>query len=752
MQTLPRFDVPSRTSTRLTLMKLFVCALSIPLLALVASACRAWTSDSAEWKKRLKIALVLFGLGAYAAGPFLNGSWVGTGEAYNYDLSIADGVTQYRAGVFPIFVGQTQYAFNGRIHPLRTAPYYVYAACAIDALTFCRLDFWELQDLLLVLSIIGGTFSCYASLRYLIGASRKVSMAASALYIFSPGVLSAVYSMDLFMTVTTLPFLPLAVGAVLRSATDRDYKITLILGVSVGMTWLAHPPVALWLSTFTVITEVVFILRRFPSGREWLSLIFGAVSGLLMAIYSFASTFSFRSGGGFMEAQDYSPLHEALQRAFPGALLPPSANAELLSDFQLGYVFWLLILAATIGAAVRRRIDILAICLISSLFLILVLPVPHVSWWLWRHLPPVFPNLTNIWPMQRLYLVVTALVLCAAVSLFGDSVDASLSKSKLSKWALGCTYLIALGWTVFQAQPYIHRGSASVRSKTSASEKLRSENIDLTVISYALLGTPSYYNYGTVDPERWFRLLNDDDLSQLATNWDPSNPGPLKAEGEFKIAGTNAVGMQLEPDLRIGPHRKYLLVFHFRSPPIHALLVISGEHFYREYTLPSSDQSHGFGMRPSDQHALVLWTSNPGVTTLHFQIVGVDPATGLLGQPPAFTLYQIDPEHFPVRVDGWVPLMGTIDSPKSGWVETPRRFIPGYTASVDGKPTEVKKSPEDAVMFRIPSGKHEFTLSYPGTPFLRIGFWISFWSFVGLVLYILFAAIRALRAGLRGSS
>ncbi len=108
--------------------------------------------------------LVLFSVGIYAAEPFLRGTFVGTGEAYNYGLSVADAVTQARSGVFPVLVGQTEFAFNGRIHPLRTAPWYCCAACILDFATFHSLNFWQLQDAILTLSIVATAFTAYGRL------------------------------------------------------------------------------------------------------------------------------------------------------------------------------------------------------------------------------------------------------------------------------------------------------------------------------------------------------------------------------------------------------------------------------------------------------------------------------------------------------------------------------------------------------------------------------------------------------------
>ena len=52
------------------------------------------------------------------AFPFVTCRTVGTADAYWYGLMVGDYVTQLRAGIFPVFVGQSDFAFNGAVSPL----------------------------------------------------------------------------------------------------------------------------------------------------------------------------------------------------------------------------------------------------------------------------------------------------------------------------------------------------------------------------------------------------------------------------------------------------------------------------------------------------------------------------------------------------------------------------------------------------------------------------------------------------------
>ncbi len=95
-----------------------------PLLTLVAQG-RAGLKP----QEALRV-ILLFALSLGAASPFLTERGLGTGDAFNYAHAVADGVTQLRAGVLPVYVGQSEYAFKaGCIPCARPAITSMRAAC-----------------------------------------------------------------------------------------------------------------------------------------------------------------------------------------------------------------------------------------------------------------------------------------------------------------------------------------------------------------------------------------------------------------------------------------------------------------------------------------------------------------------------------------------------------------------------------------------------------------------------------------------
>ncbi len=712
---------------------LFLLTLALPAFAAGWIAWREFPRRWDAWKPHVVTIALVAAAGFYTARPFLKGTWVGTGESYNYSLSLADAVTQFRAGHFPVFVGETEFAFNGRIHPLRTAPYYCYAAGWLDLVTFRQLDFWQLQDLLILLSIVGGGFSAYVSLRYLAGHSRFTARAGAVIFVLSPAVFSVTYSMDLYMTVTTLPFLPLAIGACLLTFRERSLAAYLLLGTAGALVWLAHPPIALWVSSVVIALQAAVWLTRRPTPRAAVNAAAGVVAGGALAGFGFVSTLVMQEASSIGGSHDYTPLFDSLRNNFRAAFLPASAAADKLGDFQLGYVFWTLFAASAIVLAWKRRGPALALVALAGGLLLLLTPVPGLMPWLWNHLPPVFPNLTNIWPMQRLYLVASALILFAAAAAWAEFEPRVVALDGLPRKAFNGLQLAVLALMLWQAQPYLNRGFLLRRTTTASELVHRSENVDLTVTSYAMFTLPPRFIHGVADAEREFRLLDKADQAEIANNWTAASPGTVRARGTFNVVGFNPVQLTLSGVLRLQPGRRYVLDLDFQMPPFNGTLLIEGEKFERRYFLPSAGEPRAFGMQPGNSHSLFLWTTNPAGTELKLRVATPPGPRAAAASFATYVLSEIIPANYPVQVEQWSPLRGRVNAPRDAWLETPRRFLRGYAGAVDGKPVAVAASSDGLLLVPVPAGSHSFEVSYPGPPALRAAFWTSLLSLGALL-------------------
>ena len=78
------------------------------------------------------------------------------------------------------------------------------------------------------------------------------------------------------------------------------------------------------------------------------------------------------------------------------------------------------------------------------------------------------------------------------------------------------------------------------------------------------------------------------------------------------------------------------------------------------------------------------------------------------------------------------PLVTTL-SASGAWLETPRLFLPGYVATVNGQPAAVEKSAGGLVMVGLQPGQNAVTLSYRGPWILRSTYYLALatWLFLG---------------------
>ena len=74
-----------------------------------------------------------------------------------------DFVEQLCAGVFPVFLGQGEQAWNGAIHPFRSAPFYFTLVGGWDFLTWRSLSPIALEHLALLTATLSAALGVYTT-------------------------------------------------------------------------------------------------------------------------------------------------------------------------------------------------------------------------------------------------------------------------------------------------------------------------------------------------------------------------------------------------------------------------------------------------------------------------------------------------------------------------------------------------------------------------------------------------------------
>lgn len=686
--------------------------------------------------------------GVVMAAPFLTNRMVGTADAYWYAGMVADFVSQLRAGVFPIFAGQTDFAFNGTVSPVRYAPYLQHAAGLLDILTGRSLTFFGLLNLTMAASLVAGSLATYICLVRINPSTRWIALGVAYLYASSPALLSLAYTGDLFMSVCTAPYIPLVLYCLHRNLELRTVGSMVRLAAAVAILWWCHAPIAFWVSGVVALGQLLRIgsPRGWPGlGREWVA---GLATFAVLAGIIFVSVGTLNLPALVAERM---MILENLRGAFPGILLPVSDGATHLSDYQLGWSLWVLLAMALVGTLIRRgRFEL--ILLAGSLgFLALLVPVPGVLDRLWMALPQTVINITFYWPMQRLYLPIAAMIVFAV---YVTHAGLLARRRWLQVPAIGLL-LVAADWSTNQAGAFLRRGAMNTTAASVSEQSHLPQNRALTRYAYSSFPeVPAYFSHGYIDPVWENRLLDPATFRETDSNYAAivNRVGTITATEEMAINQIAPQYYVLFTDLAVERGRHYALAFDFRHPAEAGTLVIEGPSIKRDYVLPES--GHGmalsgppraFGSSGTSQHALPIRVTAEGerLSALFVSAAVMEPGLKDFGR---YTLLEYDPERLPVVIESWTPYRARVTSPADAWLETPRIFISGYRASVDGRAVEPRRSPEGLVMIPVSAGTQRAELSYEGPLALRLAYWTALAGWIGLGLSLAIPLIAARRA------
>jgi hypothetical protein len=698
-----------------------------------------WIRSRRLWESVRVLTLLLAAL--WLLRGFYRVTLSGTADAYWYALNLADTVAQVRAGVFPVWVGQSLYQFNGAVCPVRVAPAFHYLGALADLVTLHQMGTFALMNLMITVVGVCGMFSAYVCLRSLIPASKWLAAALAALFLACPGTLGLAYNSDLYMSWMSLPFVPLVWFATIRSYEDGGAPGTLaILGSALGMCWWAHPPIALWLTLLAGLAQAVRVFLQFKDGLNWGAHVLAAVIFASIAAYPLGSVLLFPAGpGGHMSSfqrASSAVISMFVREGFPAAFLPMSAGGRSAGDFQIGYSLW-----ALLGFLIwrqRRAFQTFSVVPLALAFFLalLIIPFPGINSVLWLAVPGFVRDTTGNWAMSRLCMILAAAIVFSAAAYWKWAQGARKGRRRIVTLVVIVTGLCA--WSFHEAGKFAIGSRKGARTRASATDLLRPEAIQLTRYSYSMFPTfpefPRYFTHGVSDPNMENRLLTKDTLEPFQSNAAASvASGYLVAAGDFKWGTWEDMRYaMLDRKLQLEQGQFYSLEFTFAQPDrANGILQILGRHFFREYSLPDYGGSKAFGAGGDHGNILsVFSTSGPEDLTVRF--IPAVSSSGTSREEPVARVRQFryDRDSLPVRVDSWMPFKARVRSPAAAWVETPRAYQAGYRAWVDGKPAEVRESRDSLVCVAVPAGESRVELAYAAPPGLRVLFWLSFLSIV----------------------
>ncbi|HEY1793756.1 MAG TPA: hypothetical protein VGG34_12625 [Opitutaceae bacterium] len=661
----------------------------------------------------------------------------GGADALWYSMHLTDTVGQVRAGVFPVFVGQSIYQFNGAFCPVRIAPAFDYLAVLLDTLTLRSLGTFALQNALLVIVGVAAILVAYVCLRALTPQRPWLAAGLAALYLSCPGVIGVSYNTDLYMTWTALPLLPIVWYATVRSFLDKGSLFSMAsLGSALGLCWWAHSPTALWSTLFAAAAQIVRLLTQRSIGIRMAPLVAGAAAFGAMACYPIVSTLLYppEPRHHINLVQDATPNNIVyfLHQVYPDCFLPVSSNGRQPGDFQLGYALWALLVICILSQRTKFRPAAAVLCGWSVILAVLLIPIPGAMT-IWSFVPGFVRDVTGNWAPSRLYLLlgtsaVFSVATCVAYGIFA---------SEFARRALAAIVAAGCIWSFSEAAKFGNGSSMSIQPPGSDVDLVRPENVQLSRYSYSLEpdfpAHPDTFTHGVTDPDLENRILSSDMSTEVLTNLHKASEwahleGTYPMRWDWVRPGAHA---ETSRPITIAPGKSYLFRFNFGSlPEAHGVLKIYGPHLNRIYGLPDYGGTRAFGAGGQHSNEAPIWTTTGSPEDLNITFSPI-PEPPLGDQAPIFAQVQVlsyDKNALPIRVTSWTPYRASVRSPAAGWLETPRIYQTGYRATVGGEPAEVRKSPESLVAVRIPAGGSQVDLLYAAPAGLAASFWVSLLS------------------------
>jgi hypothetical protein len=409
--------------------------------------------------------------------PYYQARSLGSGDAHWYALMLGDFVTQLRAGIFPVWAGQSEYAFNGAVSPLRLAPWFQHAGGLVDLMTARALSFVALKNATVVLSALATAASAYLCLRLILVRRPGLACMLASLFVASPGVLAPLVSGDQYMTFVAMPFLPVALYGCWRVWTNDDARTRVILAAGLGGLWLSHTPVAMW-TTFLAIaacTAKGLIVRQWADDTRR-----ALLTSALFVVFGVYPIFSVLA----IDNQNPSTANgvvavDEIARCFPANFLPldTQPGADPLFTYQTGYAaLGVFMLAMTLLRAAQPRGAAFFI-LTTYAVALFVLPVPGFSEVFWKHAPDWFMSVNNVWPMQRLFGIWTALMLFSFAVVVADDCFSRRT------WLTTLLLMTLCGggvWSWQEARKLDARAAASTADLAGTTTSMTPSNVGLT--------------------------------------------------------------------------------------------------------------------------------------------------------------------------------------------------------------------------------------------------------------------------------
>jgi hypothetical protein len=694
---------------------------------------------------------VLAALVIYSYGIFFSGLNMGAADAHWYQNILHDALIQLDHGIFPVYVGQSQFNFFGSSN--MRSPYYLLFAQLLHLLTFGQLDSLYIQHLTVLVSAFAAAFITYFLLTQLIPQKRWSSLLLAFLYISCPGVIGLIYYCDMYHSFMSIPYIPIAIYGIIRTHQKNDYLGYIITTIGLSLALMAHPPIAIWTMG---VCFYIYCLRIIFLRKGLIGLLIVPCLLVILNLWQFVSMQTLGLRDYLSDQPHYVDwIMKTIKNDIPGVFLPLGWSSEqaITPFLQLGYSFWIIVLVGLI-IALRPACHFLIRALVACVLLLLILlyPVPLVTPFLWSLTPKALRTLT-LWPMQRFYIILAVLT-----SFIGALIISKISliSGALIKRLLTCFLVLVFSWNMYQTFYFINYGQKVVQSTSNF--WLFPEN--MFFMANGLLPIHNNITITHYDPKLKNLLLNEQQNPVEGYNNEQQVINEcIKHLTTFSQASMTKIAQSFPINL-ISSTPQHILKIN--SPTDNRLFLclkttLNNTGINLAVIKPQNGTNTSLNARTDANLSYGLSTQIVSIPIFHSIMdelnvyASVTPRENLKPNEPSlvsiqsYGLISYDPDKLPIRITSFTPYKANVETQiDNTYLQIFKEYFPGYKAKVDGKDVSVLESKTER-MVMIPltnKGVHQIELYYEGTPLMKFTFYISAFAWANVFMFFVVLGYR----------
>ncbi len=532
----------------------------------------------------------------------------------------------------------------------------------------------------------------------------------TAYYFFSIGELAPANAHGTGALLTYGAGALLALMALVRLLVTGNWRWLALGGVALAILWPTHRMYFGWLGASLALGAALVLIEKWRprfklSTRVPEALVFVLLTGGLLA----ALVFPERDGARLIRS---GQAYLLMTQLFPKNLQSVSWLAQELGDLQPGYAMLAALGAGLLAMLVRPTWEGKLVTLAGCGLALMIFPVPRITLLFYQAVPDPLYGICTVSLWLRLMPVLVTLAIFA-----GFLAMAAMPRGFWPRLAIavGAAELLFAHWA--ETSKFIRLGARAVNTSERTAMFYRTENVQLFSYAYNGLPHPAYMLNGVVDYHLESRLL---DVAKREWRKDPvlengfSAPVALTAE-----PGNEGVAWSwFSPRLTVAAGERRLVKFDFFDRAFSGTLVMKAPGIYRDYYLPDAGfYAKSFGSAPEKPKLLSVWNTSEAERQVLLAFVTANPEE--IGKPLGdFARVSMRPyrtEELQIQTRRLTPYRADVELTEPMYLETPRVFIPGYRARVDGISRKVEVSPDHLAMVRVEPGHHTVDLFYTGT-------------------------------------